>query len=213
MPDFKLVVLLSGNGSNLQAIIDQINQDKLPVSISAVISNRSDAYGLTRASEAGIPTIIIEHTQFESREVFDDTMMQAIDRYGPDLIVLAGFMRILTDKFVHHYRGKLINIHPSLLPKYRGLNTHQRAIDAGDSEHGASVQYVIPELDSGPVILQSAVPVKPDDTAETLKQRVHGAEHVLYPEVIRRIANNEVSLKGNTVYYDNQPVSDESIRF
>lgn len=212
MPDFKLVVLLSGNGSNLQAIIDQTMQGKLPVSISAVISNRSDAYGLTRASEAGIPTIILAHHQFESREAFDDAMMRAIAPYGPDLIVLAGFMRILTDKFVHHYRGKLINIHPSLLPKYRGLNTHQRVIDAGDAEHGASVQYVIPELDSGPVILQSAVPVKPDDTAETLKQRVHKAEHVLYPEVIRRIANNEVSLKENTVYYDNQPVSAESIR-
>lgn len=210
---FNIVVLISGNGSNLQSIIDQINSGNLAVQICAVLSNRPDAYGLRRASRAGIPTIVLDHTRFASREAFDEAMMQTIDKYQPDLIVLAGFMRILTDRFVNHYLGRMINIHPSLLPKYQGLNTHQRAIDAGETEHGASVHYVVPELDSGPMILQSRVPILPDDTAETLQQRVHGAEHMLYPEAIRRIANGKVFLKDNTVYFEGQPIKQENIMF
>lgn len=210
---FNIVVLISGNGSNLQAIIDQIRTGTLPATITAVISNRDNAYGLTRADKAGIPAIVVEHAQFESREEFDDAVMQTVDQYNPDLIVLAGFMRILSDKFVNHYQGKLINIHPSLLPKYQGLNTHQRAIDAGDRVHGASAHYVTPEIDSGPVILQSSVPIKPDDTADTLKQRVHEAEHKLYPEAIRRIATGLIYMQDNTVYYKNQSVSEDDIQF
>lgn len=215
MPEkmFNLVVLISGNGSNLQAIIDQINAGKLNARISAVISNINHAYGLSRASVAGIPTIVIEHTQFETRDEFDNALMKTIDQHAPDLVVLAGFMRILTNKFVNHYLGKLINIHPSLLPKYQGLDTHNRAIAAGDKEHGASVHYVTPELDSGPVILQTTVPVLEEDTPEILQQRVHKAEHLLYPEAIRRIINGHICLENHTVYYDRQPITKEQMTF
>ena len=133
--------------------------------------------------------------------------MQCIDRYSPQLIVLAGFMRILTTEFVQHYTGRLINIHPSLLPKYKGLHTHQRALDAGDDEHGATVHFVTPELDSGPIILQMKVPILPNDTANDLQQRVHQAEHQLYPEALQRIATGRVQLRDDTVYLDNTPLT------
>lgn len=206
-----LVVLISGTGSNLQAIIDQVKTGTLPARICAVISNREDAYGLERAREANIPTQIIAHARYGDRESFDEALMQAIDECQPDLVILAGFMRILTDKFVNHYLGRLINIHPSLLPKYQGLNTHQRVLDAGDKEHGATVHYVTPQLDSGPVILQATVPVLENDTPEQLQQRVHEAEHRLYPEAIRRIINGEVSLRGNTVLYHQRPITREQM--
>jgi phosphoribosylglycinamide formyltransferase-1 len=211
MPEkaFNLVVLISGNGSNLQAIIDQVKAGTLEARICAVISNRNDAFGLERARTANIPAITIDHAEFESRESFDEALMQKIDEHRPDLVVLAGFMRILTDKFVNHYLGKLINIHPSLLPKYQGLDTHRRVLDAGDSEHGASVHYVTPELDSGPVILQAAVPVFENDKPEQLKQRVHEIEHQLYPEAIRRIISGEVMLQGQTVLYQQRPITKE----
>jgi len=182
---YKIIVLLSGNGSNLQKIIEHIDSGDINAEVSAVISNRPDAYGLQRATEANIPTIVLEHTHFSDRESFDESLAQIIDSYEPDLIVLAGFMRILSDTFVERFKGKLINIHPSLLPKYKGLHTHKRAIEDGETEHGASVHFVIPELDAGNVILQGVVPVKPNDTEESLAERVHLIEHIIYPQAIK----------------------------
>ncbi len=182
-----LVVLISGGGSNLQAIIDAA----LPVEIKAVISNKADAYGLERARKAGIPTHHIDHTEFDGREAFDAALMECIDQYQPRLVVLAGFMRILTDGFVEHYAGRLINIHPSLLPKYKGTNTHARAIEAGDAEAGCSVHLVTAELDSGPILLQARVPILKGDTPESLAARVLEQEHRIYPEAIGRFAAGE----------------------
>lgn len=186
-----IVVLISGSGSNLQSIIDASNRD-LPVEIKAVISNKADAYGLTRASEAGIPTEVLDHKQYPDRESYDAALRQLIDGYQPRLLVLAGFMRILSDGFVRHYEGRMINIHPSLLPKYRGLNTHARAIEAGDEEAGCTVHFVTPELDAGPPILQAKVPVHPEDTPDTLAARVLEQEHRIYPEAIRLIAEGKI---------------------
>ena len=210
---FNVIVLISGNGSNLQAIIGEIQQGKLQVVISAVISDRPDAYGLTRATNAGIPIHIIDYKQFADRSQFDQTLMQQIDAYTPDLIVLAGFMRILTAEFVQHYLGKMINIHPSLLPRHQGLNTHQRALQAGDTEHGATVHYVTPELDSGPIILQARVPVVTADTPQSLQQRVHQVEHQIYPRAIGLIASGQVTFRNNQVYYHGQPISDQQREF
>lgn len=209
----KLVVLISGNGSNLGAIIKEIQQGSLDAEIVEVLSNRSDVYGLTRAHEANIPASVIDHHDYASREDFDQALIRKIDQHKPDLIVLAGFMRILSDAFVEHYMGKLINIHPSLLPKYQGLHTHQRVLDAGDLEHGATVHYVIPELDSGPVILQARIPVLEGDDANSLKQRIHRLEHQLYPEAIRRIAAGQVTFRKGMVYYDNAEINHEQQQF
>jgi phosphoribosylglycinamide formyltransferase-1 len=183
-----IVVLISGSGSNLQSIIDA----GLPVEIRAVISNRADAYGLTRAEQAGIPFAVLDHKNFPDRESYDAALQALIDSYEPKLLVLAGFMRILGDDFVRHYEGRMMNIHPSLLPKYRGLNTHARAIEAGDKEAGCSVHFVTPELDAGPIIAQARVPIHEDDTPETLAARVLDQEHRIYPEAIRRFANGEL---------------------
>jgi phosphoribosylglycinamide formyltransferase-1 len=204
--EFSVIVLISGNGSNLQAIIDQIHQGKLRVCLCAVISDRPDAYGLARAAKAGIPTHIIDYKQYPDRAGFDADLRQQIDAYQPDLIVLAGFMRILTPEFVQHYLGKMINIHPSLLPKYQGLQTHRRALAAGEMEHGASVHYVTAELDSGPIILQGRVPVFAEDTPESLQQRVHQVEYQIYPAAIQQIAAGQVTFRNNQVYYGGQPI-------
>lgn len=204
-----IVVLISGSGTNLQAIISHIQQGNLPARISAVISNNADAYGLQRARQADIPTVVVEHRDYGTREAFDQQLAQTIDAYQPELVVLAGFMRILSDAFVKKYQGKMINIHPSLLPKYRGLNTHQRVLDAGEIQHGASVHYVVPELDSGPVILQAAVDVAHDDDAASLAQRVHEVEHQIYPAAIKLIATQRVRLQGNEVLLDGEPVVHE----
>lgn len=190
----RLVVLISGNGSNLQAIIDNIATHQLPAKIVAVISNKADAYGLERAKKAGIEHHVLSNIDYADRQQYDQALQALIDGYQPDLVILAGFMRILSNEFVKHYLNKMMNIHPSLLPKYKGLNTHQRAIDAGDKKHGCSVHFVTPELDDGPVILQATVPVKENDTAETLAQRVHEQEHRIYPEAIRLFAENKLSL-------------------
>lgn len=206
MFDLPIVVLLSGSGSNLQAIIDQIAEGRLNARIMAVISNKADAYGLERAKKAGIPTELIEHHQFDSRESFDAQLIKTIDKYQPKLIVLAGFMRILTDDFVNHYYGRMINIHPSLLPRYRGLHTHRRALEAGDFEHGLTIHYVSSELDGGPVILQNTVPVLEGDDEQTLAQRVLEQEHQAYPQVIQWIAENRVQVSGNQVLLDGKPV-------
>jgi len=201
-----IVVLISGSGSNLQAIMDRLATDKLDAKIELVLSNRADAFGLERAAKAGIPTAVIDHKQFESREAFDQAMIEVIDPINPELIVLAGFMRILSKGFVEHYNGRMINIHPALLPAYKGLNTHQRALADGVSHHGASVHYVTPELDSGAVILQGRVPVLTGDDEDALQSRVHKIEHVVYPEVVTWFANGRLDNRGDVAYLDGEPL-------
>lgn len=194
MADCNVVVLISGSGSNLQALIDSIASEGGPARIAAVISNRADAYGLVRAQNAGIPTRVLDHKQFDGREAFDAALVEAIDDFDPQLVVLAGFMRILTGGFVRHYEGRLLNIHPSLLPKYKGLHTHQRALEAGDAEHGCSVHFVTEELDGGPLVVQAVVPVESGDTPESLAQRVHAEEHRIYPLAMRWFAEGRLRL-------------------
>lgn len=201
-----IVVLISGNGSNLQAIIDYIDTKHVNGRITAVISNNADAYGLERARQSGIQAITMDHRKYDDRESYDAALQDKIDSFDAELIVLAGFMRILTEDFVTHYQGRMLNIHPSLLPKFKGLNTHQRAIDAKDTEHGASVHFVTPELDGGPVIIQSKVPVFENDTAAELASRVQEQERNIYPLVVdwfcqRRLImeNNKAILDGNTL--------------
>lgn len=201
-----VVILISGSGTNLQAIIDGQTDGSLPIRICAVISNRPGVIGLQRAENAGIATEVIDHTQFSSREAFDAALMAAIDRHQPQLVVLAGFMRVLTDHFVNHYLGCLLNIHPSLLPKYPGLHTHQRAIDAGDNIHGATVHFVTPQLDGGPAIVQAQVPVLPEDTADSLAKRVLTQEHKLYPLAILWFAQGRLHLENDQTYLDGEPL-------
>ncbi|MBC7002595.1 phosphoribosylglycinamide formyltransferase [Photobacterium sp. BZF1] len=179
-----IVVLISGNGSNLQAMIDACESGIIKdARISAVLSNKADAYGLERARQAGIDALHLSAADYADRAAFDQAMAERIDSYQPDLVILAGFMRILSGEFVRHYEGRMLNVHPSLLPKYTGLNTHQRAIDAGDSEHGTSVHFVTEELDGGPVILQAKVPIFAGDDAEEVMARVQEQEHRIYPMV------------------------------
>lgn len=199
----RIVVLISGSGSNLQALIDSLDAQH-PGKIVAVLSNRSDAYGLTRAQNAQIPCQVLSHKDFASREDFDAAMIKAIDHYQPDLVVLAGFMRILSPLFVRHYAGRLFNIHPSLLPKYKGLDTHQRALDAGEREHGCSVHFVSEELDGGPLVVQAAVPVEAGDNVESLAQRVHQAEHKIYPLAVRWFAEGRLKQTEAGVLFDQQ---------
>ena len=199
-----VVVLLSGTGSNLQALIDSTRTGDSPVRIAAVISNRSDAYGLQRARDAGIETRSLDHKAFEGREAFDAALIELIDAFKPKLVVLAGFMRILSADFVRHYDGRLLNIHPSLLPKYKGMHTHQRALDAGDSEHGCSVHFVTEELDGGPLVVQAVVPVESDDSAQTLAQRVHTQEHRIYPLAVRWFAEGRLILGDHGALLDGQ---------
>jgi phosphoribosylglycinamide formyltransferase-1 len=188
-----VVVLISGGGTNLQALIDAAAAGQ-PFTIAGVVSNRPDAFGLTRAARAGIPTAIVDHTAYDDRESFEAALAERVDRFAPQLVCLAGFMRILTPGFVGHYRGRMLNIHPSLLPRYRGLHTHQRAIDAGDAEHGATVHFVTEELDGGPRIVRARVPVRPDDTAEVLAARVLEQEHRIYPLAVRWFAEGRLRL-------------------
>ncbi|HAO25138.1 MULTISPECIES: phosphoribosylglycinamide formyltransferase [unclassified Methylophaga] len=189
----KFVILISGRGSNMQSIINAIQSDELDAEVTAVISNRPDAAGLMFARNAGIANEILDHKNFTTREAFDEELMQLIDSFDPDYVVLAGFMRILSREFVQHYANRLINIHPSLLPKFKGMHTHKRAIDAGETEHGASVHFVTEELDAGPVILQAKVPVMADDTEETLAARVLLEEHKLYPDALRLLIQQHQS--------------------
>ncbi|MQB18201.1 MULTISPECIES: phosphoribosylglycinamide formyltransferase [Pseudomonas] len=199
-----VVVLLSGTGSNLQALIDSTRTGDSPVRIAAVISNRSDAYGLQRARDAGIDTRSLDHKAFDGREAFDSALIELIDAFKPKLVVLAGFMRILSADFVRHYEGRLLNIHPSLLPKYKGMHTHQRALDAGDSEHGCSVHFVTEELDGGPLVVQAVVPVESGDSAQTLAQRVHTQEHRIYPLAVRWFAEGRLILGDQGALLDGQ---------
>ena len=205
MPDTcDVVVLLSGTGSNLQALIDSDDVKGSPATLRAVISNRADAYGLQRAKDAGISTRVLDHTAFEGREAFDAALIEVIDTFKPHLVILAGFMRILSADFVRHYQGRLLNIHPSLLPKYKGLHTHQRALDAGDREHGCSVHFVTEELDGGPLVVQAVVPVESDDSAHSLAQRVHAQEHRIYPLAVRWFAEGRLSLDEQGALLDGQ---------
>ncbi len=198
-----IVVLVSGSGSNLQAIIDAASAE-LPVEIRAVISNKPDAYGLERARKASIPTQILEHTAFKDRDTYDQALIKLIDEYQPALVILAGFMRILTAGFVAHYQGRLLNIHPSLLPKYRGLHTHKRVLEAGDREHGATVHLVTEELDGGPRLLQVCLPVQESDDESTLAARVLTQEHIIYPMVIGWFAEGRLSIKHDVIELDGE---------
>ena len=205
MPDTcDVVVLLSGTGSNLQALIDSDDVKASPANIRAVISNRADAYGLQRAKDAGIDTRVLDHKAFEGREAFDAALIEVIDEFKPQLVVLAGFMRILSADFVRHYQGRLLNIHPSLLPKYKGLHTHQRALEAGDGEHGCSVHFVTEELDGGPLVVQAVIPVESDDSPHSLAQRVHAQEHRIYPLAGRWFAEGRLSLDEQGALLDGQ---------
>ncbi|SDI28372.1 phosphoribosylglycinamide formyltransferase-1 [Pseudomonas flavescens] len=189
-----VVVLLSGSGSNLQALIDSVDQGENPARVVAVIANRSDAFGLQRARDAGIATRVLEHGEYDGRDAFDQALIRVIDAFSPQLVVLAGFMRILTSGFVRHYHGRLLNIHPSLLPRHKGLHTHQRALQAGDAEHGCSVHFVTEELDGGPLVVQAVIPVQSQDTAASLAQRVHVQEHQIYPLAVRWFAEGRLRL-------------------
>ena len=194
MPDSKLrlVVLISGGGTNLQSILDAIDKESLDAEVAAVISNQAEAGGLERARRHGVPAIHIQRSGFSSRTRFDSALADEILRYQPDIIVLAGFMHVLGVDFVTEFSGKIVNIHPSLLPKFRGLDTHTRALQAGETVHGATVHYVTPELDDGPIIIQAEVRVFEDDTPESLQQRVLEQEHVIYPTALQWIAEGKI---------------------
>lgn len=197
-----LAVLISGNGSNLQAIIDAVIRGDLNTDIRIVISNKEDAYGLTRAQSAGIITAVVDHLEFGNRDAYDQALITTLEPHRPKLIALAGFMRILGSAFCEEYHNRIMNIHPSLLPKYPGINTHQRALDANDNEHGASVHFVTSELDAGPLIIQGRTTIEITDTKETLQQKVHQVEHTIYPTAIRWFAENRLTVENNRVLLD-----------
>lgn len=204
MSKSRVVVLISGSGSNLQAIIDAAQQADYPAQVVAVISNKAQVKGIERARSAAIPAHVLDHKQFSEREAFDAALAELIDGFQPDLVVLAGFMRILTAEFVQHYQGRLLNIHPSLLPKYPGLNTHRRALEAGDRHHGVTVHFVTAELDGGPAIVQARVDVSADDTEADLAQRVLQQEHIIYPLAVRWFAEKRVSLQNGRAVLDGE---------
>lgn len=184
----KVAVLISGNGSNLQAVIDAVDQQNLAIDLHLVVSNNPEAHGLTRAQQANIPTAILNHRLFTTREAYDAALIQLLKAHHVELVVLAGFMRILTPHFVDAFPQRILNIHPSLLPKFRGLNTHQRVLDAGESQHGCTVHYVSHELDAGEIIDSAQCAIEPHDTPESLQAKVHHLEHQLYPKVIAEVA-------------------------
>lgn len=190
----RVVVLISGSGSNLQALIDGVQSGELPIDLVAVISNRPDVFGLERAAKANIPAELLDHKAFADRESFDRALMEKIDSHKPDLVVLAGFMRILTPEFTQHYLGRMLNIHPSLLPKFQGLHTHQRAIDADETHHGVTVHFVTAELDGGPAVVQASVPIFSTDDASSLAKRVQRQEHVIYPLAVKWFAEGDLHM-------------------
>ena len=199
-----IVVLISGGGSNLQAIINQVQQGEIDGEIRAVISNKADAFGLQRARLAGIPAIILDHKVFPSRLAFDQTMARTIEAFSPEVIVMAGFMRILTSEFVEQFSGRLINIHPALLPKYKGLDTHQRVLDAGETEHGCTVHFVTPELDDGPNIVQAVISVDQNDDAQSLSVKVQQQEHIIYPLAVKWFTESRLKMIDGRAYFDDQ---------
>jgi phosphoribosylglycinamide formyltransferase-1 len=195
----KIVILISGRGTNMEAVVRACAREGWPAEVSAVISNRPDAAGLAFAAASGIPAIAVDHRAFTTREAFDTALAREIDRFEPDLIVLAGFMRVLTDAFVLRYAGRMMNIHPSLLPCFPGLKTHQQALDAGVRVHGASVHFVTPTLDHGPIVAQGAVPVMAGDDATALSTRVLAVEHIIYPRAVRWFVEGRLAIAGERV--------------
>lgn len=200
----RAAVLISGSGSNLQAFIDRRLQ--LPFELAVVLSNKAKAFGLERAQKAEIPTHHVDHSAFSTRENFDRAMLEILQRHQPDIIILAGFMRILSATFVRKYPGRILNIHPALLPAYPGLNTHQRALDAKEQWHGCTVHFVTEELDAGPAILQGRVPVFDTDDAASLSARVQAMEHIIFPEAATWLANGRIEFKGQQVFMDGKPL-------
>jgi len=207
-----IVVLISGTGSNLRAIADQASAGSLPVEIRAVVSDRAEAAGLAWAADAGIATVALSPRAFPDRAAYDRELAVQVERFRPGLVVLAGFMRILGDEFVDRFAGRLLNIHPSLLPKYRGLHTHRRALEAGDREHGASVHFVTRELDGGPVVLQVRVPVRDGDDEATLATRVLAEEHRIYPECIGWFATGRLQMRDGVVLLDGRRLESPVVR-
>lgn len=205
-PLLRVVVLVSGRGSNLKAIAAQADAGALPVRIEAVISDRADAGALDWARDRGIPAAVLSPRDFADREAYGRALGDLVEGYAPQLVVLAGFMRILSDEFVLRFAGRMLNIHPSLLPRYPGLHTHRRALEAGDPEHGASVHFVTPELDGGPVVLQARVPVLPGDDEDTLAARVLREEHVIYPRCVGWFAAGRLALRDGAVWLDGRPL-------
>ena len=197
-----IVILISGRGSNMQAIIRAAAEEKWPVRIAAVISNRPLASGLQVAAEAGIPVVVVDHQEYANRDAFDAALSVAIDQFAPDLVLLAGFLRILTTEFVEHYRGRMLNIHPSLLPSFPGLATHRQALSAGVKVHGATVHFVTPDLDHGPIVAQAQVPVLDDDTEASLAARVLEQEHIIYPRAVRHFIEGTLRLENSRVVQD-----------
>ena len=194
-----IVILISGRGSNMEAIVRAQQAEAWPARIAAVISNKPDAKGLAFAQANGIPTAVVPNKEFPTREAFDVALQAVIDRFEPDLVVLAGFMRILTAPFVEHYAGRMLNIHPSLLPLFPGLHTHRQALDAGVAEHGATVHFVTAELDHGPAVIQARIPVLPGDTEDSLAERLLAEEHVIYPQAVRLFIEDRLSIEGGEV--------------
>lgn len=202
----RLVILVSGGGSNLQSLIDGCANGEINASVSAVISNNPNAGGLERAAKAGIPNVAIDHRTFDSRESFDLALSELIDSFSPDLVILAGFMRILTPTLVNHYLGQMMNIHPSLLPAYPGLHTHRRAIEAGDKKAGATVHFVTPELDGGPSIIQAQVGIESSDNEDSLASKVLAFEHKIYPQAVKWFCSNRLVMDNGEVRLDNKPI-------
>ncbi|MFT5663289.1 MAG: phosphoribosylglycinamide formyltransferase-1 [Gammaproteobacteria bacterium] len=204
MKKLSIVVLISGNGGNLQSIIDAIETGQVNAQIAAVISNNPDAYGLQRASIHGIDQRIVNHRNFASREDFDQALTQCLDQLNPDIIVLAGFMRILGSALIQAYPRKILNIHPSLLPNYKGLNTYQRAIDNQEQEHGVSIHIVTPELDDGPVIVRGRYPILADDTVSELQCKGHRLEHKMYPQILRWLGQGSLQIFSDSIIFQDQ---------
>ena len=194
-----IVILISGRGSNMEAIVRACASEGWPARVAAVVSNQPEAPGLTFAAGRGIPTAVVAHTSFPDRESFDAELAGVVERFRPDLVVMAGFMRILTPRFVQRFEGRIVNVHPSLLPAFTGLHTHRRALDAGCKVAGATVHFVTADLDHGPIVAQAVVPVLPGDTEATLSARVLAREHVLYPRAIRWIVEGLVHVEGQVV--------------
>ena len=201
-------VLISGSGTNLQAIIDEVAAGQLDLDLSVVLSNQPDAAGLERARKADIGVECIRHQDYPERKLFDAALIETLDKFKPELIILAGFMRILTPTFVNHFSGRVLNIHPSLLPKFPGLDTHQHAIDAGEEWHGSTVHFVTEELDGGPAIIQGRVPVMPDDSAAELAARVLAVEHRIYPEAARMFAAGRLECRDGATWLDGERLTE-----
>jgi phosphoribosylglycinamide formyltransferase 1 len=195
----KIVILISGRGTNMEAVVRACAREGWPARVAGVVSNRPDAAGLAFAVANGIPTTVIDHREFTTREAFDQALARTIEGFEPDLVMLAGFMRVLTDAFVERYAGRMINVHPSLLPCFPGLKTHQQALDAGVRVHGASVHFVTPTLDHGPIVAQAAVPVLAGDDAAALATRVLAAEHIIYPRAVRWFVEGRLAIDGERV--------------